>query len=147
MFEQNVFTYKCQLIRGDQMVAYCNKCQRYVNQSCEKCGATYGIDICEWYACGGRMICPTCGGNDLVAKKKFEADPYDFSKQKDRPSPKRGRTDLEAKYFAEQRAKKEMQGEKAGPSEKMQDSCSLCGFAIIETWKFCPECGASLIKK
>jgi rubrerythrin len=60
---------------------------------------------------------------------------------------KGGRTDLEAKYFAEQRAKKEMQREKAGPSEKLQHSCSLCGFIIIETWKFCPECGVSLTKK
>ena len=130
------------------MVAYCNRCQRYVNQSCEKCGATYGIDICEWYACGGRMICPTCGGSDLVAKKKFATDPYDFSKQKVRGPSRGGKpTELEAKYYAEQRAKKEMQREKGQAPAKTGRTCALCGFSLSETWKFCPECGVSLIRK
>ena len=130
------------------MVAYCNNCQRYVNQSCEKCGGTYGIDKCEWYACGGRMICPNCGGSDLVAKKKFDADPYDFSKQKNQ-SPVRGGkpTDLEAKYYAEQKAKKDMQKQDQQAPARVERTCKLCGFTLDESWKFCPECGTHLIKK
>ena len=130
------------------MVAYCNKCQRYVNQSCEKCGATYGVDVCDWYACGGRMVCPICGGSDLVAKKKFEADPYDYSKQRERGPAGRGKhSELEARYFAEQKAKKEMQREEAQVPARGERTCQLCGFKLEEAWKFCPECGVSLIRK
>jgi predicted RNA-binding Zn-ribbon protein involved in translation (DUF1610 family) len=94
------------------------------------------------------MVCPNCGGSDLVAKKKFSSDPYDFSKQKDR-SPSRGGkpTELEAKYYAEQRAKEEMRKEKAQAPVKLDRTCKLCGFTLSETWKFCPECGVSLIRK
>jgi hypothetical protein len=130
------------------MVAYCNNCKRYVNQFCEKCGATYGIDVCEWYACGGRMICPECGGSDLVAKKKFNTDPYDFSKQKNMGPARGGKpTALEAKYYAEQKAKEKMRGEKEQAPVKVERTCKLCGFTLEESWKFCPECGVHLIKK
>jgi hypothetical protein len=130
------------------MVAYCNRCQRYVNQSCEKCGATYGIDICEWYACGGRMICPSCGGSDLVAKKGFDPDPYDFSKQKDLGPARKGKpTPLEAKYYAEQKVKEETRKEQGQAPVKAESTCRLCGFTLSGTWKFCPECGTPLTKR
>ena len=130
------------------MVAYCNNCQRYVNQSCERCGATYGIEKCDWYACGGRMICPNCGGSNLSAKQKFGTDPYDFSKQKDRaPSVPGMHTELEKKYFAEQKMKEEMLQKSGGAAAKAERTCALCGFRLDENWKFCPECGVSLIKK
>jgi hypothetical protein len=94
------------------------------------------------------MICPTCGGSDLVAKKKFATDPYDFSKQKARGPSKGGKpTELEAKYYAEQRAKEEVQREKGQATAKAGRTCQLCGFSLSETWKFCPECGVSLIRK
>ena len=130
------------------MVAYCNNCQRYVNQACERCGATYGIDKCEWYACGGRMVCPNCGGSNLSAKRKFTADPYDFSKQEDRAPSMPGRqTELEKKYFAEQKIKEEMLRKSGDRETGAERTCALCGFKLDETWKFCPECGVSLIKK
>jgi hypothetical protein len=51
------------------MVAWCETCKRYVNQYCDKDGENFGINACEKYACGGTMVCPICGGNDLLAKK------------------------------------------------------------------------------
>jgi len=130
------------------MVAYCNNCRRYVNQSCERCGATYGVEKCEWYACGGRMICPNCGGSNLSAKQKFEPDPYDFSKQKDQTSSVGGKhSELERKYFEEQRLKEEMLRKQGDAPVRTEHTCALCGFKLEETWKFCPECGVSLMKK
>jgi len=130
------------------MAAYCTNCQRFVNQSCDKCNGSYGVQMCEWYGCGGRMLCPICGGNNLTAKRKFVTDPYDFSKHKDRNLSKGGtHSDLEARYFAERKMKDEMVPKKGEASAKAEQHCTLCGYTLIETWKFCPECGVSLMKK
>ncbi len=130
------------------MVAYCVTCKRYVNQSCDRCQGSYGVQMCEWYACGGRMVCPICGGNNLTAKMVYSADPYDFSKQKDRTSTKGGaHQDIQTKYFAEQKLKDEMAGKKVEASANVERHCALCGYTLGMTWKFCPECGVSLLKK
>lgn len=94
------------------------------------------------------MICPSCGGSDLVSKKKFASDPYDYSKQRGRGPSRGGKpTELEAKYYAEQRAREEKQRIKGQAPAKAGRTCSLCGFSLSETWNFCPECGISLTKK
>ena len=94
------------------------------------------------------MLCPTCGGNNLVDKKKFAADPYDFSKYKYRTLSKGGtHSDLEARYFAERKMKDEILSKKEEASVKTEHNCTLCGYTLTETWKFCPECGVSLMKK
>jgi rubrerythrin len=83
-----------------------------------------------------------------MAKMGFATDPYDFSKHKEQMLSKRGdRTDLEARYFAEKKMKDEMALKGDGPSERAERHCPLCGYALGETWKFCPECGVSLTKK
>lgn len=98
------------------MVSYCNDCQRYVNQTCDRCGESFGIAVCEKYACGGHMKCPFCGGRHLTAKKEFGPDPYDF----------RGRQKVLGHV----------------DNEKM---CSGCNAKIGSTeWKFCPWCGKLL---
>ena len=92
------------------MSAYCENCQRYVNQYCDRCGENFGTVVCEKYACGGTMVCPVCGGSSLKGKKEFGPDPYD---PRYRPP----------------------------PSSPASNKCRKCGFAIIKTWKYCPECG------
>jgi len=64
------------------MVSWCNDCQRYINQVCDRCGEGFGSNTCEKYACGGMMICPVCKGNRLSAKKAFGPDPYDYIQRK-----------------------------------------------------------------
>ena len=59
------------------MSAFCENCQRYVNQYCDRCGENFGTVVCEKYACGGTMVCPVCGGSSLKGKKERGPDPYD----------------------------------------------------------------------
>ena len=95
------------------MSAYCENCQRYVNQYCDRCGENFGTVVCEKYACGGTMICPICGGNNLKGKKESSGpDPYDpRSRHHDKaPAPPPGK-------------------------------CMKCGFDLTASWKYCPECG------
>ena len=84
------------------MVAYCRDCKRYINQYCEICGGNFGVTVCERYGCGGRMLCPICGGNNLSSKRESPMDPYDFSKEKLKNKyMKRAASEIEARYFAE----------------------------------------------
>ena len=132
------------------MVAYCKDCKRYVNQYCEICGGNFGVDICERYGCGGRMLCPICGGNNLSNKRESVSPTYDFRKERDRlySSDKKAASDIEARYFAEKKMKEDkrtdsFQEKHDGPSRH----CPLCGYPLESGWKFCPECGVSLLKK
>jgi RNA polymerase subunit RPABC4/transcription elongation factor Spt4 len=94
------------------------------------------------------MVCPICGGNDLTAKMEYSADPYDFSKHKDRTISKGGaHQDLQERYFAEQKMKEGMAEKKGDAPSKVERHCSLCGYTVSDTWKFCPECGVSLLKR
>lgn len=68
------------------MTAFCNVCNTYVNQKCDRCGDNFGVSVCEKYACGGNMKCPGCGQSKLSARKDFGIDPYDFVKRsKEKP--------------------------------------------------------------
>ncbi len=97
------------------MSAYCEKCQRYVNQYCDRCGENFGTVVCEKYACGGTMVCPICGGSNLKTKAESRGpDPYD-------PRSKTG----------------------AKPSTA-PGHCAKCGFGLSGGWKYCPECGTRL---
>ena len=58
------------------MVSYCVDCGKYVNQYCERCFSNIGIEFCERYSCHGRMICPICGGNNLLIKKEENTYPF-----------------------------------------------------------------------
>ncbi|MGA1822757.1 MAG: hypothetical protein ACMUIG_09535 [Thermoplasmatota archaeon] len=127
------------------MVAYCSDCRRYVNQYCERCAGNFGVSICERYGCGGRMLCPICGGNNLTTKRE-EAAPYDFSKERPLKYRNKAASDIEARYFEQKRA----ESKDTVVSGKIQDSsrhCPLCGYSLMDGWKFCPECGVSLLKK
>jgi hypothetical protein len=133
------------------MVAYCKDCKRYINQYCEICGTNFGVDVCERYGCGGRMLCPICGGNNLSSKRESVGSPYDLKRERSNiyGGKRKAASDIEAKYFAEKRFKEESEsGMASGPS--VHDSsrhCPLCGYSLSTEWKFCPECGVSLIKK
>jgi len=127
------------------MVAYCNNCKRYVNQYCEVCSGNFGVAVCERYGCGGRMLCPICGGNNITTKRENASDPYDFSKQKSKVPAGRAASDIEARYFAEQKMKEKDAA--PGAPKTVGRHCPLCGYALNEEWKFCPECGVSLLKK
>jgi hypothetical protein len=131
------------------MVAYCNDCKRYINQYCEICGGNFGVKMCDRYGCGGRMLCPVCGGNNLGTKREAVSAPYDFAKERERLyNKKKAASDYEARYFAEKKMKEKE--ERAAASTKPTAGarhCPLCGYALQEEWKFCPECGVSLIKK
>ncbi|MGA1793954.1 MAG: zinc-ribbon domain-containing protein [Thermoplasmatota archaeon] len=130
------------------MVAYCNDCKRYINQYCEICSGNFGIKTCDRYGCGGRMLCPICGGNNLSSKRESVSTPYDFAQERERLyEKKKAASDYEAKYFAEKR-RKELEDKQAGTQAAPGSRhCPLCGYDLSEDWKFCPECGVSLIKK
>ena len=105
------------------MAAYCSKCNRYVNQYCDTCGGNAGITFCEMYACGGTMICPICGSNELLARKGLGDDSGDTSRSSNE------KTDAVA-----------VPGK--GPDSGVPaDHCPVCGFKTVATWKYCPECG------
>jgi hypothetical protein len=130
------------------MVAYCNDCNRYVNQYCEICSGNFGVQLCDRYGCGGRMLCPICGGNNLSQKREPTPDPYDFKRQKDRTvSPKGAHSDIEARYFAERMQKEATPPKPTQSLKRSERHCPLCGYDLNDTWKFCPECGVSLIKR
>jgi hypothetical protein len=100
------------------MVAYCNDCKVYVNQSCDKCHDGFGISVCEKYACGGTMRCPSCNGTNLSKTKEFGADPYDYTRK-----------------VREARDK--------GISQPALIGCT-CGFKLKSEWKYCPMCGTTI---
>ena len=129
------------------MVAYCKDCKRYINQYCEICGGNFGVETCERYGCGGSMLCPNCGGNNLSSKRESVESSYDFKKERDRlySGSRKAASDIEARYFAE----KKMEERSSPPSTHTGSTkhCPLCGFDLDVKWKFCPECGVSLIKK
>lgn len=132
------------------MVSYCNDCKRYVNQYCEICGGNFGVATCERYGCGGKMLCPNCGGNNLGTKRESVSDPYDFAKEKEKLfKKKKAASDYEARYFAEKKMKEKQQEKARAPAtpEKPARHCPLCGYGLQDGWKFCPECGVSLIRK
>ncbi len=131
------------------MVAYCKDCKRYVNQYCEICGGNFGVEVCERFGCGGKMLCPICGGNNLSSKREAVSSPYDFKKEKRRLyGSKKAASEIEARYFEEKitRERTEKPGESIRKTEH-ERHCPLCGFTLMPGWKFCPECGVSLIKK
>jgi hypothetical protein len=131
----------------DDMVSYCNDCKRYVNQFCEICSGNFGIAMCERFGCGGRMVCPICAGNNLTTKREDSGSSYDFSKQRRAPiGDRKMASDLEARYFAEKRDKENAAPEKAFQG-KDRKHCPLCGYGLDPSWKFCPECGVSLLHK
>lgn len=129
------------------MVSYCNDCKRYVNQFCEICSGNFGIAMCERFGCGGRMVCPLCGGNNLTTKREDSGSSYDFSKQrKSGAVDRKMASELEARYFAEK--KEAAAAEKTPPAaSKDRKHCPLCGYGLDPAWKFCPECGVSLLHK
>jgi len=130
------------------MVAYCNDCKRYINQYCEICGGNFGVKTCDRYGCGGRMLCPICGGNNLTTKRETVSAPYDFAKEREKLyNRKKAASDYEARYFAEQKMKEERSPSGGAPSASSSRHCPLCGYSLEDDWKFCPECGVSLIKK
>ena len=97
------------------------------------------------------MLCPNCGGNNLTDKRESVGNPYDFKKEREKlyGTNTRAASDLEARYFAEKKMK-EVEATPHGGLKIVQDStrhCPLCGYSLRGEWKFCPECGVSLIKK
>ncbi|MBN1390283.1 MAG: hypothetical protein JXA22_06550 [Candidatus Thermoplasmatota archaeon] len=130
------------------MVAYCNDCKRYVNQYCEICSGNFGIKTCERYGCNGRMLCPICGGNNLSAKREDVVSPSATNKERKRSYDKKhAASEYEARYFEEMK-KKETEEKKMDHVQPARTRhCPLCGFGLEEEWKFCPECGVSLLKK
>ncbi|MEA3557772.1 MAG: zinc-ribbon domain-containing protein [Candidatus Thermoplasmatota archaeon] len=106
------------------------------------------MKTCERYGCGGRMLCPICGGNDLGTRREKVSDPYDFANEKIYRK-KNSASDYEARYFAEQKQKKK-EAERArppSPGPSISRHCPLCGYPLQSDWKFCPECGVSQIRK
>jgi len=104
------------------MAAYCNRCERYINQYCDRCGGNAGISYCEMYACGGTMLCPICGNNELVARKDFK---------------KKAEDDIGRKGEKTGRTVREIASAYGSP----KGHCPVCRFKIKLTWKYCPECG------
>jgi len=126
------------------MVAYCNDCKRYVNQFCERCGGNVGISVCEWYGCGGRMLCPLCGGNNLSSKKE-ERFSLRFREDKVTPPYRKNRapSEIESRFFRDRNVKQQKYVRSdSDPSERL---CPMCGYHLQMDWKFCPECGISLL--
>ena len=115
------------------MVVWCNNCNRYVNQVCERCGDSFGELYCEKYACGGRMICPICHGHDLETVAEHKKKEQEFIDKYDYATLRKMGINPEA------------QGGGGGPSQPVQKPhCISCGFEIEPTWNFCPNCGISL---
>ena len=112
------------------MVVWCNNCQKYVNQICDRCGDSFGELYCEKYGCGGRMMCPICHGYDLETvaehrkKEQQKVDPYDYATQR-----KMGISSQE-------------QEQQVNVTQTMK--CMSCGFPIDPSWNFCPNCGINL---
>lgn len=124
------------------MVAYCNECNRYVNQYCDRCGDNFGISVCEKYGCGGTMRCPFCNGSTLSAKKEFGPDPYDYRKKSKGGEP--GRPPAPAPQPAPQPQAQAPPPQQAAASSQ----CPMCGYNISAEWKYCPMCGVSFqVKK
>ncbi len=117
------------------MVAYCEDCKRPVNQVCDNCGESFGVTVCEKYACGGTMMCTRCGSKKLtpMGEKKLGPDPYDYSKlsREERMAAKAG----------------EVRGATSVPMPtEDKPKCPICGFEVLSNWKYCPECGVSFGK-
>jgi rubrerythrin len=95
------------------------------------------------------MLCPICGGNNLSNKRESVSPSYDFSKERERlySTKKKAASDIEAKYFAEKRMKDESTSSSKLSNQEPSRHCPLCGYPLNVGWKFCPECGVSLIKK
>jgi hypothetical protein len=113
------------------VVAYCKDCDKIINQYCDRCGDNFGVTICEKYACGGTMRCPTCNGANLSQRKEFGPDPYDFARQK-----KEGRAAPAPKPAA------------AAPAEVDRIRiCPYCGknLEFPEVPKFCPFCQKQIL--
>ncbi len=116
------------------MAAYCNRCERYVNQYCDTCGGNAGIAFCDMYACGGKMLCPICGKSDLVPRQGLASQAEG----------------AESKMAGTGTARKMPPGAVMG-GERMQvrlprgegrdNHCPICDYVIDLTWKYCPECG------
>ena len=117
------------------MVVWCENCNRFVNQHCDTCGENFGVLKCEKYACGGTMICPVCGGSNLIAKKEVGPDRYEYYNPTIQDQVKQ----IEA--TAPPVAPVRTAG--AGGAKK----CLLCGFPVEPTWKYCPECGVSFRRR
>ena len=123
------------------MVAWCETCKRYVNQYCNKCNENFGVTVCEKYACGGTMVCPICGGSNLVAKKSIEKDPYDYRdlSKEDRIAGKTERTLADV-------SDGKTSGSVTTAGELGHTKCPMCGFAVEGHWKYCPMCGVGFRK-
>ncbi len=94
------------------------------------------------------MLCPNCGGNNLSNKRESVENPYDFKQERDRlySGKRKAASDIEARYFAEKKIETSAPSSTAS-SPKISKHCPLCGYDLDPNWKFCPECGVSLIKK
>ncbi len=139
------------------MVVWCENCQRFVNQHCDTCGENFGVLKCEKYACGGTMICPICGGSNLVAKKKTGPDQYEYYKDEIQ-RPKQPQQKQKQQKQQQPRAAPPQKKQAPPPAPSTQEArapkpshspperdmkCPLCGFPVESTWKYCPECGVS----
>jgi hypothetical protein len=132
------------------MVAYCKDCKRYINQYCEICAGNFGVETCERFGCGGKMLCPNCGGSNLTNKRESVDNSYDFKKERDRlyTGKRKAASEIEARYFAERKMKEDTtQPISTSAPQQHSKHCPLCGYSLMTEWKFCPECGVSLIKK
>ena len=118
------------------MVAYCKDCDKIVNQYCDRCGDNFGVTICEKYACGGTMKCPSCDGGNLSQRKDFGPDPYDFVRQK--------QDDGEAQ--AAQPAAAPQEAAQPASSDRI-GICPYCGKKLDfpEVPKFCPYCEKQIL--
>lgn len=113
------------------MVAWCESCQRYVNPYCDRCGRNFGATVCEVYACGGTMVCPHCKGHNLLAKKKFGPDKYDFTARLRQPRV----------TAAGGGSSGGIVGGTVTTATMTPTVCPDCGYQREPDWKFCPECG------
>ena len=70
------------------------------------------------------MICPICGGANLVAKKDIDKDPHDHTARK-----------------RDEKIRETITRGKGLAYTDPSDQCPKCNFEIVPTWKYCPECG------